>query len=236
MDRQSLANLWRDAAQITRQDIFGSEDKLLPVYPASAHELALQAQLPAVGMVGPDYSGSLVILSVNGAGGKFDHRSHPSSDRMYDRIGALKASTHGPTALEAFEALNNSIRASMPDWSIYQRHTSKILQAARHELADIAYLYVVPFRTKNDEGYKILRRYREAAYSSHLIHQLQALEPKTIIAIDRSSEQAALQFKADHPDTNLIYYTRQRDAHDEQKRTLTEIAKFFQNDGRHQCS
>ncbi len=231
MDRQSLANLWRDAAQITRQDIFGPEDKLLPVYPVSAGDLAYQAQLPAVGMVGPNYSGSLAILSVNGAGGKYGHQSIPSSDRMYGRIGELKTSTYGSTALTAFEAVNSSVIASMPDWrSIYQRHTSKILQAAKHELAEIAYLYVVPFRTRNDEGYKIPRRYRETAYSSHLVHQLQALEPETIIAIDRASEQAALQFKVEKPDTNIIYYTRQRDAHDEQKRTLMEIARFFQND------
>lgn len=227
MDRQGLANLWRDATQITREDIFGPDDELLPLYPGRNGELAQQARIPAVGMVGPNFHGTLAILSVNGAGGKAGHQSIPSSDRMYARIRELQEAEPGPLTLGAFEALNAAVMGSMPDWGVTQQHTKKILGSAKHKLDEVAYLYVVPFRTKDDAGSKMPSPYLDAGYTKHLVHQLRALRPALIIAIDRPSEKAAHRFRAESPVTEVIYYTRKRDAHDERKKTLAEIARMF---------
>jgi hypothetical protein len=80
--RQELADLWRDGAQITRQDIFGLADALRPVYSTVQAEMTDQIDVPAVGMVGLQYRGELALLSVNGAGGRDNPPNSDSSNRM----------------------------------------------------------------------------------------------------------------------------------------------------------
>jgi hypothetical protein len=222
--RQQLANLWREAAQITRKDIFGPRDALRPVYSLKDNILTDQIDIPAVGMVGPNYGGKLAILSVNGAGGKDNSLSLPSSDRMYAAFRHLRDATPGAPALAAFEALNTAVIASIPDWGVAKQHTQKILDAAQKSLDDIAYLYLVPFRTRGDAGSTMDQAYLDAGYSRHLVQQLRAVAPKIIIAIDRPSERASHRYRREAPHTNVIYYTRRRDAHAERTKTLAALS------------
>jgi hypothetical protein len=74
------------------------------------------AEIPAAGMVGPRYRGTLAILSVNGAGAKDDSKALPRCDRMYEACQRLRASEPSASALQAFEALAQAEMASMPDW------------------------------------------------------------------------------------------------------------------------
>lgn len=222
--RQQLADLWRDGAQITRQDIFGPADSLRPVYPADNRVLIEQIDVPAVGMVGPKYRGDFAIRSVNGAGGKFDHRSLPSSDVMYEQFRRLRDAAPGEPALDAFEALNRAYMATMPDWGGQWRHIWRINEAAGRELDEIAYLYLVPFRTIGDSGSRMHRTFFDAGYERHLVPELRALAPKCIVAIDRPSEAAALRYKGEASRTEVIYYTRKHAAHTEREKTLREIS------------
>jgi hypothetical protein len=178
-------------------------------------------------MVGPQYRGTLAILSVNGAGGKDNARALPSSDQMYGALLNLRAAEPGAAALAAFEALNQAVIASIPDWGVTKQHINNILDTAQLSLADIAYLYLVPFRTRGDTGSTMPRQYLEAGYDRHLVQQLRVVAPKIIIAIDRPSKQAALRYTLEAPHTEVIYYTRKRDAHAERKETLTGIRSRF---------
>jgi hypothetical protein len=222
--RRELANIWRESAQITRQGIFGSADPLRPIYPDDNRILNEQIDVPAVGMVGQTYRGDLAILSVNGAGGKFDHRPLPSSDAMYVQLRRLRDADPGETALDAFEAVNRAYVATMPDWGNQWRHIWRICEAAGSRLDEIAYLYLVPFRTRNDDGSKIPRTFLDGGYERHLARQLRAVAPKLVITIDRPSESAALRYRREVPHTEVIYYTRKRDAHPERDETLRTIA------------
>ena len=222
--RPQLADLWHDAAQITRRHIFGPSDSLRPVYPDENRVLLDQIDVPAVGMVGPSYRSDLAILSVNGAGGKIDHRSLPSSDTMYEAVRRLRDAASGASALEAFEVLNQAVMASMPDWGVTRQHIGKILEAADKSLEEISYLYLVPFRTRGDAGSRIPDAFLDAGYRHHLVRQLRCVAPALIIAIDRPSERAALRYREEAPTTEVIYCTRKHDAHAERARTLAAIS------------
>ena len=226
--RQELAELWWIAAQITRRDIFGPDDALRPVYLDEHNVLWTQVDVPSAGIVGPRYRGTLAILSVNGAGAKDDSKALPSSDRMYEACQRLRASEPGASALQAFEALAQAVMASMPDWGVTKHHVQRILDAAQHSLDDIAYLYLVPFRTRGDAGSSMPQAYLDAGYSRHLVRQLPAVAPEVIIAIDRPSQNAALRYQREEaPRTEVIYYTRKRDDHAGRKKTLATIASRF---------
>ena len=121
--------------------------------------------------------------------------------------------------------------ASIPDWGVAKQHTQKILDAAQKSLDDIAYLYLVPFRTRGDAGSTMDQAYLDAGYSRHLVQQLRAVAPKIIIAIDRPSERAAHRYRREAPHTNVIYYTRKRDAHAERAKTLAVLSLQCVNNG-----
>lgn len=224
MAREQLSDLFHEAAQITRKDVFGSGDELRPVYLKKDNILTGQIDVPSVGMVGPEYDGSVVILSVNGAGAKDNVKSLQSSDRMYAALCNLRDAAPGASAQAAFEALNLAVIASVPDWGVSKQHILKILEAVHKSVKDIAYLYLVPFRTRDDKGSTMNQKYFDAGYDRHLARQLRALTPKVIIAIDRPSECAARRFQIEAPQTEVIYYTRKRDAHVERKATLAYLA------------
>jgi hypothetical protein len=175
-------------------------------------------------MVGSIYRGELAILSVNGAGGKDDAKRYPSSDAMYGALRNLRTAAPGALALAAFDAFTAAVDASIPDWPFGKR-VQKVLDAAQRSLCDIAYLYVVPFRIRGDAGATMRPRYLEKGYDRHLIHQLRAVAPKVIIALDSPSRGAAQLYQREAPQKELIYYTGKRDAHTERTRVEIEIRR-----------
>jgi hypothetical protein len=227
MTRQHLADVCHDAAQITRADIFCPEDKLRPDYLHPSNALSTQVDTPAVGMAGPQYDGGLSIVSIDGAGGRDDAVSLPSSDEMYTAFNKLQSATTSQSALVEFEAVSSSDIASMPDWEIWDRHIKKILDAAHKSLYGIAYLYLVPFRVRGDNGSSMKQPFPDAGYEYHLVQQLRAVAPAVVVAMDRPSEKAAFRFQREVPQTEIIYCTGQRHRHDLRREALEAIAKRF---------
>ena len=181
--RMQVARLWCQCARLTRTDIFGPEDLLRPTY-ATPGNLERQIDIAAVGMVGADYKpGGLAFLSINPAGGSERSRTDPLSDRMYHAFEGLRHTTAGAEAT-AFDQANTAVIASMPNWGSMGRYLEKIRDAMKWNYDDIAYLYVVPFRTRSDRGSAMAnnprgRGYIEHGYRKHLKAQLALLSPGT---------------------------------------------------------
>ena len=231
--RTQLAELWQECANITRKDIFGPYDKLRPKY--CSRKSRWQIDVTAVGMVGKKYRpGGLTILSVNPAGGKADYEPEPDDNRMYKRLKRLRNATD---VIDAFKKSNRACSKSYPHWGSMTRFCDQVLEAVRKDIHDIAFLHVVPFRTKDDKGYEMLtskerRSYLNNGYNKLLKKQLDTLSPERIVAMDKPSNEIALKYKYEvAPDMAVTYYTRGRGtahgAQAQREKTLRELSRMY---------
>ena len=216
--RNDIAEFWHKCAQIRRKDIFGLEDALRPNY--RLRSLQWQVDVAAVGFVGNDYQpGGVAMLSVNPAGGRDDLEPNPASDGMYESLLAFRDSK--PNGLRsAFGRSHDAFSRSFPNWTITRSHYRKILEELGREIDELAFLYVVPFRTRGDKGSTMKERFLANGYERHLKRQMALLTPGTVVAMDRPSEDAAKRYKREQaPETKVCYWTRQRNVPDAERRT-----------------
>lgn len=222
--RSELAAVWQQRARLTRADIFGNDNLLMPIV-----EL-VDAVTAAPGFVGERYRrGGMAILSINPAGGKKGYVATEADRQMYATFRALRdASPEG--RLAAFEQASAAMIAEMPKWRrLYGRHVGKILDALGLELADIAYLHLVPFRTRGDRGYELNRKPNVLAngYERGLRAQLMALAPGRIIAIDKLSDEVARRYAATvSPQPDCRYWPREFVAHAERARMFQQLKQL----------
>ena len=216
-DRSSLALLWHARAKLTRYEIFLAFDTALRPVAASS-----QADICVPGMVGRNYlRGGIAIVSVNPAGGT-DTFVPTAGDAILYRACKRVGDT---TDVEDFETMINAYIDGMPYWGPQWRIISSILQATGRTLPQIAYPYLVPFRTRGDAGSKLPQAVLDNGYRMGFATALHALNPAFLIAVDRPSESACGRAVAEHQlDCQVIYLTRKRDAHDERTRTLKRLS------------
>jgi hypothetical protein len=216
-DRRILAELWHKRAKVTRQDIFGLSDaKLRPGAPLS------QADVTVPGMVGEEYeSGGLAIVSINPAGGKDDFYPTSEDIKLYEAAKAISLSSDiGP-----FEQMNEAYRLGMPVWGAQWRHVSAILTATHRSLRQLAYPYLVPFRTKGDNGSALKQDIIDRGYGSGFVEIMLELQPTLVITVDRHSESSVRRLKNETSmQFDIVYYTRKRDAYLDRAAALAKIA------------
>ncbi len=222
--RRRVAKTWREGTYLSRSEIFGPGDGLRPTY--KNVNLDWQLDVPAVGLVGKHYEpGGLVLISVNPAGGKDEYASSPHSDLVYERYLDLRELDDVHLL---FEESNNALLASMPNWRFTKRRVSEVLKSAGKGLNEIAFLYVVPFRTKGDGGSNMNPKYIQNGYANHLKAQLNAVSPGHIIALDKPSKEAAAAYKKEScSGVEVIYVTGRRNGHAERQESLEAIRREF---------
>lgn len=223
LERARLAELWHTSAQLRRSDVFGQADPLRPIYRAPC-SLVAQVDIPAVGTVGPRYApGGVVLVSVNPAGGKETSKATPIDDRLYDAFASLHAA-RAPDIEAAFETLVRVFAESVPTWKITQQYVTKILSALGLQFDAVSYLYVVPFRTRDDAGSKIPPVFIHAGYEKHLRAQLDLLQPRLIVALDKPTYDCSQIWAAQQVTAaEAFYFTRKRDAHMERRALLQQL-------------
>lgn len=217
-DRGALARLWHERAKITRQDIFGSADaNLRPVKSSS------QADVTVPGMVGKKFEkGGLAIVSVNPAGGKDDFRPTSGDAKLYETSKLIAQSDD----VQAFEDMNQAYCLGMPSWGAQWRHINRILTATGRSLEQLAYPYLIPFRTRGDKGSALAQNVVERGYESGFIDIMRELHPALVIPVDRHSETAVRRLKSETSMSfDIVYYTRQQNAHETRAATLHRIAE-----------
>lgn len=214
--RLRLAAVWRERASVTRRYIFGKLDPLRPIAKSDDTDTA------APGMVGQAYiPGGVVLLSINPAGGKDDAASTVADREMYSKFRNLRDSNLADVP-SAFEAVNEAWQDEMPKWKIYKQRSADILEALAVSLDQIAYVYVVPFRTRGDDAGKIKPDMVDRGYEG-LERQLRALEPGCIVAMDRKAEDCARRFTGNANSCRVWYYPGKRDDHVGRKEVLREM-------------
>lgn len=217
-DRRILAQLWHERAKLTRHDIFGSAElSLRPVAAAS------QADVAVPGAVGEGYEkGGLAIVSVNPAGGKDDFQPTSGDAQLYEAAKAIARTSN----VESFEQMNRAYSLGMPSWGAQWRHINAILSATRQNVWQLAYPYLVPFRTRGDKGSALKQDVIDRGFQSGFVEIMQELQPALVIPVDRHSEAVICRLKGvTSMSFEVIYYTRQQNAHAVRKATLRKIAE-----------
>ena len=215
--RVEVAAFWHECASIRREAIFGLADALRPTY--RDRSLQWQVDVAAVGYVGIDYEpGGVVMLSVNPAGGKNTLEPNPASDRMYECLLAFRDSKPNDGLRSAFEGSHEAFRRSFPNWTITRKHYNKILTKLGTRFDEIAFLYVVPFRTRGDNGSAMSHRFIMNGYKEHLKGQMDQLVPGMVVAMDRPSEEMAMRYQDEsEPGMTVCYWNRGRHVSDAER-------------------
>ena len=108
--------------------------------------------------------------------------------------------------------------AAIPTGRLPGKHYNKILATLGTRFDELAFLYVVPFRTRGDKGSTMSRRFVDNGYEKHLKKQMALLSPGTVIAMDQRSEESANRYRREEvPETTVCYWTRQRNVPDSQR-------------------
>lgn len=220
LDREGLARLWHERAQLTRVEIFGAAEE--STRPTS---MPSQVDVCVPGMVGRTYGArGVVIASVNPAGGRDGFTPTSGDDELYRAAGKIRESAN----VDLFEKLNRAFEIGMPSWGAQWRVVNRILKAIQQPLSNIGYPYLVPFRSRGDAGTSLRQEVFDRGYTTGFRNILSCLLPAYLIAVDRPSERACLRARKELGlDCEIIYFTRKRDAHAEQAAVLAELSSKF---------
>jgi hypothetical protein len=215
---QRIVNAFQRRARLSRNQLGIDESKLRPISAAQHVDIAIP------GYVGGEYrSGGLCLVSVNPAGGKDDYSASAGDQLIYEAATRFSSAGRLDESLGELEALGNAFVSAMPFWGAQWGHVRNIIAAADTDLKSIAYVYLVPFRTRGDAGSSLPAPVFQSALQHGFFEILDALDPALVIAMDRPSQQAAERWSNRQGNVDVRYYTRKRDDHAGRARFLDEL-------------
>lgn len=174
--------------------------------------------------MGADYRpGGVCLLSVNPAGGKDDYQATENDCLIYEAAAVLAAADE-QTAEAALSNLSSAFIGAMPRWGSQWRHVKAILTALDLPVSAIAYLYLIPFRTRGDKGSRLPLSVIERGAALGMENLLDALAPGLVVAMDEPSSRIAARWSNQDAKKRLfLYYTRKLDAHADRAATLKRL-------------
>ena len=147
LDRRTIADHWRSCVRISREEVFGSDDgKHAP------RHLQDDAATMFAGYVGVDWKPAvgLLLLAINPGGGGDAYESRTSEDQKFIPLLTRFKETEPSEVLESFELVNRAFMRIVKGWGIW-KILDPTLNAAGVALEDVAYLNIVPYRTRNNQ-------------------------------------------------------------------------------------
>jgi hypothetical protein len=176
-----IVDTFHRTARLNREAIF-PDTKLMPI------TQTVDAGTAAPGWVGKSWQpdGGTLLMAINPGGGGDAYRLNSTDERLYGLFRAFKAAPPDERG-EALTELSNAWIGIQKTHNIY-RLVQPILEALDTGSEDMAFLNVLPFRTRGDApaGSAVLRRAWDVATS----HQVAALRPRRIIALGRKAFDA----------------------------------------------
>lgn len=180
-------------ARLDRSEIFSSSDKC----PISSPE---HAAIAAPGWVGKDWKpGSDLFLGINPGGGSDRYRVNENDGGLYAALGAFNASIEDEV-LPAFVHYT-TVWIDAQESHKLTKLIDAVLAQTNRAYAEVAFLNLVPFRTRNNvEPSQIEKSRSLAAGVGELV---EALAPGRIIALGRKSFDFIVKQSAMPPATYL---------------------------------
>ena len=178
-DRRTIATQWRDCVRISREEVFGAADEK-----CTPRHLLDDAAVMFAGYVGVDWrpADGLLLLAINpgGGGDAYEHRT--PEDREFIPVLRRFKEARGSEVLESFERVNLAFVRIVKGWSIWNI-LDATLHAAGVELKEVAYMNIVPYRTRNNTEPPVAAR--ERGWKQIVEPSLHHLAPRAIVAIGK---------------------------------------------------
>ena len=178
--RKVIAEFFHRCVRIEREAIFGPDDaeKRLPKF---LHE---DASTMFAGYVGPRYvpGEGIVLVAINpgGGGDKYSRRT-PEDERFYPLLQKFKTADRS-NAQKAFEDINDCFKGMVQRWNIW-RIIEPTMDAAGMSLEQVAYVNLVPYRTRKNNMPPVLAR--KNAFERIVEPMFGILDPKAIVALGK---------------------------------------------------
>lgn len=177
--RVELAQHFHALTKISREEIFGDKDAdMMPV------NFRDDAMTMFSGFVGKNFrSGeSIIIFGINPGGGG-NAKQHPDDKVFYPLLRDFKSADRDSVA-DKFEKINAAFASIVQKWNLW-RILAPTLEAAGLDIDSIAYMNVVPYRTREDKTPPVLAR--KTSWSSIVAPTLVLLRPRAIIALGKKA-------------------------------------------------
>lgn len=194
--RSTIVQAFHKTAKLRRKDIFPS-DALVPV-------TALEdANTAAPGWVGTAWNQGTLLIGINPGGGGDAYRRNPDDDRLYTLLRSFRdAQIHEQE--DAFARSSTAwinVQRSHNIWRIID----PILKATDESVDEVAFMNILPFRTRMDKAAPVA--VLPAAWERSAKEQVKALAPRRIIALGKKAWDVLVRF--DLPSgANLILFRR----------------------------
>ena len=217
--RREICKLWHDSVQIEREVIFGPHDaKYRPLH------FADDAKTMFAGFVGRRYrsGASILLLAINPGGGGDAYRSPTGKDEhFYPLLRAFKRATP-EHALEAFERVNETFAEIVRRWNVW-KIIEPTLEAAGKALDEVAYMNLVPYRTRADKTPPVAAR--RTAVKRIVEPTIDLLVPQAIVALGKKAGKIQ---DISQPDVPMYCVRRTRGdnyVHADAAQTLAEMRR-----------
>ena len=179
--REKLAHFWWDCVQVSRRDVFGVvDDNYAPKHlPADANTMF-------AGYVGANYEPGvgIVLLAVNPGGGGDAYATRTLADEeFYPLLAEFKAADR-PRVVESFERINAAFPFILEGWNL-QRILRPTLEAAGVTIEEVAFMNIVPYRTRNDRPPPVAAA--SAAWQRIVDPCLSILAPCSVVAMGKKA-------------------------------------------------
>ena len=171
-----IVDAFHATSRLTRSDIFVGD----AATPITAIE---DANTPAPGWVGDAWQNGTVLIGINPGGGGDAYRRNPTDDQLYGLLRAFR-NAEGVERQHVFASLTSMWRSIQKTHNIW-RVVNAVLEATGESEHEIAFMNVVPFRTRMDKVPS--RAELDAAWRLAAKPQLEALEPKRIICLGKKA-------------------------------------------------
>ena len=201
----SIAEAFSAAAKVARSDVFGADnDRWLP------KNFQDNARLPFLGYVGASFrTGGVVLMAINPGGGSDKYKKTVEDERLCPALQRLQDSSPQMAAVAAGEVFQNYIEV-LPTWNLW-RIVNPVLKATDTDINSIAFLNVVPFRTKGDAKPHV--KARNFSWAKIVSPLLSVLKPSQIIALGKKAGDVLQKYRTEDwelvtvPRTNGDSYT-----------------------------
>ena len=179
--RKRLAHFWWDCVQVSRRDIFGVDDDNY----APKHLLA-DATTMFAGYVGTNYEPGvgILLLAVNPGGGGDAYRTRTAADEVFHPLLAEFKAADRPRVVESFKRITTAFPRILEGWNL-RRILRPTLEAAGVTIEEVAFMNVVPYRTRNNRPPSVAAA--RTAWQRIVDPCLSILAPRSIVAMGKKA-------------------------------------------------
>ncbi len=181
VDRRVIAQHFHALATITREQIFGAAEpacRPLNLY----HDVITMF----AGYVGPNFvSGrGLLLLAINPGGGGDAYTCRIPEDEVFYPLLAQLKTAKPLEVVKCFERTNEAFARIVQGWNLW-RILEPTLRAAGTRIEDVAYMNVVPYRTRGDKMPPIAAR--RSAWNLIIDPTIRILAPQAMITLGKKA-------------------------------------------------